>query len=154
MRIAPDDAVVKSAYREAGQRLAGVSRPQPEPVDTRETTANLAAWVELDVESTMHGSEADEATDHARVEDLTRKLHADPTDDRVVDELATRLLRLGRTHELFALLSARLDEAGDDRREALLPKQREVLGRLEDDARAAGRDDEAALYREARQMLD
>ena len=91
--------------------------------------------------------------DHARVEELIRKLHIDPTDDAVVDELTGCLLRLGRSHELFAVLAARLDEAGPTRRAALLPKQREVLRRLEDDARLAGRADEAELYRFAREAL-
>lgn len=109
------------------------------------------------VEDTTDGPSAarvvDEAEDHARVEDLTRKLHADPSNDFVVDELTTRLLRLGRTHELFALLSARLDEAGPERRQTLLPKQREVLRRLEEDALLAGRTDEVALFREALENL-
>jgi hypothetical protein len=149
-RVAPEDEAARTLYREVGRRVAGTTK-----VDDRREPPSARTWVGIDPETTTtHDPGDDEAADHARVEELTRKLHADPTDDRVVDELATRLLRLGRTHELFALLSARLDEAAPGRRDALLPKQREVLGRLEEDARRAGRDDEAALYREARDMLD
>jgi hypothetical protein len=52
--------------------------------------------------------------------------------------------------ELLALLSARLEDAPPDRREALLPRHREVLARLEADAREDGRDAEAELFRLAR----
>ena len=149
LRLVPGDEAARRAYREAGLRVAGVTSTADDP-----EPASVPAWVGIDPESTStHGPETNDAVDHARVEELTRKLHADPTDDEVIDELATRLLRLGRTHELFALLSARLDEAAVGRREALLPKQREVLKRLEDDARQAGREDEAALYYEARMIL-
>jgi tetratricopeptide (TPR) repeat protein len=87
--------------------------------------------------------------DEARIEELTRALQAKPDDDAVVDELATRLARLGRTLELFALLSARLDEAPPERRARLVPRQRAVLERLEAEARAAGRTAEANLFRDA-----
>ena len=156
IRIAPHDVNAKRAFREAGSKLAGVKevaivhlKPEPWSAEAAPT------WMghDLPVASEAPMTEFDEAQDHARVEELTRKLQSDPTNDDVVDELSTCLLRLGRTHELFALLSARLDEVGPERREALLPKQREVLLRLEEDARGAGRDDEAALFREAREIL-
>ena len=51
--------------------------------------------------------------------------------------------------DLLALLSARLEDAPSDRREALLPKHREVLSTLEREARAAGRDAEADLFKMA-----
>ena len=161
IRLAPHDETVRAAFRDAGHRVAGLARGPGAPKDGGRSPESAPTWTgrpRADAEAPA-SEEAevkepvDEARDHARVEDLTRKLQADPTDDSVVDELSTCLLRLGRTHELFALLSARLDEAGPDRREALLPKQREVLGRLEEDARAAGRTDEANLYREAAEFL-
>jgi hypothetical protein len=149
LRLVPGDEAARRAYREAGLRVAGITKREDDP-----EPASVPSWTGIDPESTStHGPDTDDAIDHARVEELTNKLRADPANDEVVDELATRLLRLGRTHELFALLSARLDEAGPGRREALLPKQREVLTRLEDDARRAGREDEAALYYEARMLL-
>ncbi len=89
--------------------------------------------------------------DEARVEALTRTLQGDPTNDSVVDELIVRLTRLGRSMELLALLSARLEDAPADRREELLPRHRDVLERLETEARAAGRDGEADLFRMARE---
>lgn len=95
-----------------------------------------------------------EAEDEARVEELTRRLQLDPTQDDVVDELSVRLLRLGRSHDLFALLAARLEDASPDRRAALIPKQREVLERLEADARARGNEPEADLFAMARKALD
>lgn len=97
----------------------------------------------------------DEATpspeeDEAAVEALTRTLQGDPTNDAVVDELTTRLTRLGRSMDLLALLSARLEDAPPERREELLPRHRAVLERLEAEARAAGRDGEAELFRMTR----
>ncbi|HWL85026.1 MAG TPA: tetratricopeptide repeat protein, partial [Polyangiaceae bacterium] len=94
------------------------------------------------------------ARDEARVEDLTRQMQGDPTRDDVVDELVEGLLRLGRSHELFALLSARLEDATAERRQALVPKQREVLARLEADARAREQELEAGLFASARRALD
>jgi len=90
--------------------------------------------------------------DEARIEALTRTLQGDPTNDAVVDELTTRLTRLGRSMELLALLSARLEDAPAERRDELLPRHRAVLERLEEEARAAGRDGEADLFRMAREM--
>jgi hypothetical protein len=52
--------------------------------------------------------------------------------------------------ELLALLSARLEDAPAERRAALLPRHREVLDKLEADARAAGRHAEADLFKMAR----
>jgi hypothetical protein len=84
-----------------------------------------------------------------RVEELTRVLQGDPTRDDVVDELAALLVRLGRGLELLALLTARLEDAPPERRAQLLPQQRAVLARLESEARAAGRESEASLFRDA-----
>jgi hypothetical protein len=53
--------------------------------------------------------------------------------------------------DLLALLSARLEDAPPDRREALLPRHREVLATLEQEARAAGREAEADLFKLARE---
>ena len=89
--------------------------------------------------------------DELRVEALTRTLQGDPTNDLVVDELAERLTRLGRSMELLALLSARLEDAPPERKQQLLPRHRAVLERLEHEARSAGRDGEADLFRMARE---
>ena len=66
------------------------------------------------------------------------------------DELVGLLSKLGRSMDLLALLSARLEDAPPDRREALLPKHREVLMTLEREARAQGREAEAELFKMAR----
>ena len=81
-------------------------------------------------------------------------LQGDPSRDDVVDELIPLLQRLDRTMELFALLSGRLEDASPERRAKLLPAQRAVLTRLEEDARAAGRESEASLFRDARRALE
>ena len=86
-----------------------------------------------------------------RVEALTRTLQGDPTNDTVVDELVARLTRLGRGLELLALLSARLEDAPAERRAELLPHHLGVLQRLEDEARADGREMEADLFKLARE---
>jgi len=86
-----------------------------------------------------------------RVEALTRTLQGDPDNDAVVDELVALLGKLGRSMDLLALLSARLEDAPADRRDALLPKHREVLLTLEREARAEGRDAEADLFKMARE---
>ena len=59
------------------------------------------------------------------------------------------LTRLGRSHEVLALLAARYEDASPERRAQLAPQQIEVLSRLERDARARGHDHEAQLFREA-----
>ncbi|MDB5212502.1 MAG: domain protein putative component of TonB system [Myxococcaceae bacterium] len=94
---------------------------------------------------------ADDAEAELRVEALTRTLQGDPNNDAVVDELVGHLSKLGRSMDLLALLSARLEDAPPDRREALLPKHREVLLTLEREARAEGRDAEADLFKMARE---
>ena len=90
----------------------------------------------------------------ARVEPLVEKLRADPTRDEVVDELVDLLTKLGRGLELLALLSARLDDAPEARRPELVRHQRDVLVRLEREARAAGRDEEASLFAMSLGMLN
>ena len=94
---------------------------------------------------------ADDAEAEMRVESLTRTLQGDPNNDAVVDELVVLLSRLGRSMDLLALLSARLEDAPADRRDALLPKHREVLATLEREARESGRDAEADLFKMARE---
>jgi hypothetical protein len=82
----------------------------------------------------------------ARVEQLTDRLRADPTDVAVAQELAGLLERLGRDLELVALLSAQLEEAPAESHEALAEARRAALLRLAASARARGAASEAALY--------
>jgi tetratricopeptide (TPR) repeat protein len=139
LRLRPRDPEIERAYRAASALIAPPPPPPPLPPPPR-----ASPLVEV----------TDDADASARVEDLTRALQADPTRDDVVDELSGLLMRLGRGLELLALLSARLEEAGPERREQLLPPQRAVLERLEREALAAGRTSEASLFRDARQLLD
>lgn len=92
---------------------------------------------------------AEDAEAELRIESLTRTLQGDPNNDEIVDELVVLLTRLGRSMDLLALLSARLEDAPPDRRDALLPKHREVLATLEREARASGREAEADLFKMA-----
>jgi thioredoxin-like negative regulator of GroEL len=94
------------------------------------------------------------ADDEQRAESLTERLRGDPTNDAIALELADVLARLGRDLDLFALLSARLEEARDDLRPALIDRQRAVLDRLVAAARSEGRDGEAELYDQFRRRLD
>jgi tetratricopeptide (TPR) repeat protein len=154
LRADESGAPPRASNREPDRDLAPDRDPDPESESQSESDhdpeRNLVC--ELDLEPDLEG--VDEAEDAARVEELTRKLHADPSDDRVVDELCERLLRLGRTHELLALLSARLEDAPPERRASLIPRQREVLERLMGEAREAGRAEEASLFEYALSALD
>lgn len=137
--IAPEDETIASRLRSLGERIAreaGVRPPEPVPI-AAPNEAPPAAFGEGEAEQ--------------RVETLTRSLQADPSNDAIIDELVVLLTRLGRSMDLLALLSARLEDAPADRREQLLPKHREVLALLEREAREAGRDGEADLFKMARE---
>ena len=89
----------------------------------------------------------------ARAEELIVQLKARPEDDAIVDELSDLLSTLGRGLELLALLSARLEDASPERRQVLIPKQRDVLSKLAREARIHGREQEAELYDMAKDSL-
>ncbi|HEY8074802.1 MAG TPA: hypothetical protein VIF62_11850, partial [Labilithrix sp.] len=169
----PHDATLAAHYRDVGQRLASHAGIVPLPVRATEDeasgesdraaeprqsaiTAPSGAWRSEPGTRPWDGlaEVADEdydtdIADEARVEELTRKVQADPTNESVVEELCVLLTKLDRGMELLALLSARLEDAPPDRRDELLPRHRQVLARLEAQARAAGRDAEADLFRAA-----
>ena len=84
--------------------------------------------------------------DESLAEQLSQQLRANPRDRTVVLALCDVLERLDRDLELFALLSARMDEGDDEERGALAPRRRAVLARLATRARAAGNASEAELY--------
>jgi hypothetical protein len=87
-----------------------------------------------------------EADDEQLVEQLSDKVRANPEDLEVVVALADALARLGRDHDLLALVSARIDEGGEGERAELGPRRRAVLQRLLETAQASGNESEAALY--------
>jgi hypothetical protein len=62
-------------------------------------------------------------------ETLTARVRGNPDDLEAVEALATLLEASDRDAELFALLSARIDEGDEKTRHALAPRQRAVLGR-------------------------
>jgi len=82
-----------------------------------------------------------------RAADLSQRLQLDPSDDRVADELIDVLTALDRGHELLAVLLARLEDASDERRPLLRERTRAALMNLADRVDAAGRADEAGLFR-------
>lgn len=89
----------------------------------------------------------------ARAEQLAEQVRADPTNLEVVLELAGLLEVLGRDLDLFALLSARLEEGDEETREMLKPLQKAVLRRLAETARREGREGEASLYEQMMTMF-
>jgi tetratricopeptide (TPR) repeat protein len=141
IRLLPHDEALGVAYRQVCAEMAPAT-----PGPARAEAVAPAPKVEE--------PDLDEDAAAARVEELTRKLQGDPTQDAIVDELVRLLTRLGRSLELLALLTARLEDAPAERRSELLPKQRSVLTKLEADARAAGRNMEADLFRDALKALE
>src|SRR5262249_38693745 len=128
--IAPHDEGARALVRSLG---ASISAPPSAPPPTPAPAS--ARPLDLDPET------------------LLARFQADPDDDRVVDSLVDVLSALGRDFELFALLSARFEEAPPERRVAMKPKQRAVLERLAHAAEMNGRATEAALYLEAARAL-
>jgi len=179
--IAPGDALLEARYRSLGERVAADAGVRSDEVRVPEHAAApvppaavppapVAAPERAPAPAAMPAEAAppmrfmiddspladitlgaDDAEAELRVEALTRTLQGDPNNDDVVDELTMLLSRLGRSMDLLALLSARLEDAPPERREALLPKHREVLATLEREARGAGRDAEADLFKMARE---
>lgn len=166
LSLAPRDRAVVSRFRALSAEL---SRPSPvparapDPRPEREIPASVDpadGWCDDDerargarddarsLELAEPSSETGDADAEARVEHLTASVRADPSRLDVVIELAALLERLGRDLELFALLSARLEEGDDDTRAALAPRARATLERLAAAALARGSDAEAKLYAE------
>jgi tetratricopeptide (TPR) repeat protein len=144
--------------------LLGRSAVQPLDSDVgRESSRGFAdrpSTARRAIDSVLEPSEAERGAApsdpdllEARIEGLTEKLRADPTRDEVVDELVDVLSRLGRGLELLALLSARLEDAPPERRATLVVHQRVVLEKLESEAKAAGRLEEASLFAMSRDAL-
>jgi hypothetical protein len=159
VRLDPHHEEATRAFRSVGAALLEEARPavdlppaaredDGDPGSSREETpaerTQDIGTVSFDGDAGVDDASPERA---ARVEELTRRLHADPTNDAVADELASLLEALERHHELLALMSARLEDAPAARRPELLPRFHETLERLARVAEAAGRRDEASLYR-------
>jgi tetratricopeptide (TPR) repeat protein len=140
LRLFPRDVAVNDAYRKVagavGDAFQASSRGAPDTTASPNTSPSSPP-----------------ADDEARADELLHRYRASPTDDRIVDELATILTRLGRSHEVLALLASRYEDASPERRAELAPAQIEVLARLEREARARGHDHEAQLFRDAIAMM-
>ncbi len=107
-----------------------------------------AATMDLALAEEPDASEED-VVRAARVEELTRRLRDNPTDDAIADELAALLEDLGRGHELVALIAGRLDDATSERRPLLAERARTIFERMAARADEAGQPSDAALYRDA-----
>ncbi len=130
LHLRPKNPALIERTRELGERVLSSGTPStPAPPD---------APTELDV-----------ADASARVEDLTQRLRADPSHDAHADELASLLERLGRSHELVALLFARIEDASLEKRTRWVARARETLERLARDAEQGARVDEVSLFRGA-----
>jgi hypothetical protein len=85
--------------------------------------------------------------DEILVDQLSEQLRADPSNVEIVRQLAGALERLERDMEVFALLSARIEEGDEPLKAELNPLRRGALKRLAARAETDGRDGEAELYR-------
>ena len=99
------------------------------------------------------GAFADPARDEERALALSERLRGDPSNHRTALELADVLTRLGRDIEVFALLSARLEDATAETRPDLVPRQLAALERLIEGARREKRDGEVEIYVDALRRL-
>jgi tetratricopeptide (TPR) repeat protein len=135
LRLEPRKASLAAAFR----RVAEGER-------ARASSAAIAVQPEAPAPLTQIAAPREEVDDEALAEQLSEKLRADPSDVAVVLRLADVLARLGRDHDLLALLSARLEEEGEAVRAQLLPRRRSVLDRLRQSALTEGRTAEVELY--------
>jgi tetratricopeptide (TPR) repeat protein len=143
LRLRPQDAGLRQAYRDVGAALLQGPRAAAEqpPVAT-------APAVGTPAEATEPPRSAEE-----RVEELTHRLQANARDDGAAEELAVLLEKLERGHELVALLSARLEDATPEGRARLVPRARAALERLASAANTGGRPADAALFEDAVRTL-
>jgi tetratricopeptide (TPR) repeat protein len=129
----------------ARPRPAPAKRPStlPQPAEPLPHVADLPPAAPPHVELVASD---DPDADEALADRLADRVRASPHDRAAVLALCDVLERLGRDLELFALLSARMDEGDADEVAALAPRRRTVLARLAARARAAGSASEAELY--------
>jgi hypothetical protein len=159
LRLRPQDPILRLRFREVCALVAhdagGAGFGASEAASATHSTTLLegrAPSLDLGLPSESLGPDEDDPRVN-RVEELKQRILANPTDENAATELASLLEALGRTHELLALLSARLEDAAQDRRAELTARARAVLQRLADDSERAGRVDEAAMYRAAAAAL-
>lgn len=135
LRLAPGNETILAQYKEITAKI---------PTNRGARAPQSPVRAEVDLE-----------TLEARSDELARKLQADPANDAVADELAVCLEKLKKDMDLFALVSARVEDAATpEARARWLPRQRDVLRRLEAGARAAGDERQALFYADARARLE
>jgi tetratricopeptide (TPR) repeat protein len=135
LQLVPRDTKVLAAFREVAALVP----------------ATLAAGA--NVPPSLPAAAADPVSDETLAEALADRLRGDPSNHQVAIELADVLSRLGRHLELFALLSAQLEDAPDHVRPEFLPRQKLVLSRLVEQAQREKRADEERIYSEALNRL-
>jgi tetratricopeptide (TPR) repeat protein len=138
LRLCPRRPSLRASFRRvANERSMRADGPAVEA-----TLSQRVDPASLQVANTVMTADADERL----VEALTERVRANPSEFSLVLELADVLERLGRDHDLLALLSARIDEEDEPRRSRLVPRRCAVLERLQRAATVDGRHDEAQLY--------
>lgn len=163
-RASKDDPAIARLLQEVSGAVALASReatlseaalhPQTivPPVDIL-PTVDVQAAVEAPRSLIASVTIEDEDVAAARVEQLTEQLRADPTRDEVVLELAGLLRALARSHELLAVLLARVEDAPSDKRDGIVRGTCALLEELEAEAASAGRELDASLFRDARGII-
>lgn len=155
LRLRPQDPAILAAFRHVAeaheQELEALRTPTPlltplpaAPPSVHSTPPESPSFSNpfaLDEEE-FSGT----AEEEARAAQLTEQVKADPSNLEAVLELAALLEKLKRDLDLFALLSARLEEGDEETRETLQPLHQAALQRLADTARSEGREGEAELY--------
>lgn len=139
LAIAPQHAGIAREYREVAASLSARRRRgvEPEPGGSSDT---------------IPPPDPGELSD--RIERLQAALRAAPEDTSVALELGDALVDAGRLQEAHAVVMAQLEDAPPPARAALVGRARALLQRLADEARGAGRVEEAALYDMARDALE
>ncbi len=161
LTVAPNDPDARALVQAIGRMMpARPERPEeddehepPEDSETPTTDPGVVAGSALDLDLDDEPNTPQNVDDETRAEALLARVKADPQDHAAIDALVEVLARLGRDMEMFALLSARWDDATPEERRALMPQQRAVLARLAVAAAKNGRALEAQLYRDALSML-
>jgi tetratricopeptide (TPR) repeat protein len=159
LRLSPRDHQLAARYRELAAVVAARARRErdrhlPDAAHASELDSQPPASAsEPPAPDTFAppGDDDPQAQGDPRDVDLAQRLEgavrANPADEVLALELADVLFRLGRDEELFALLSARLEEVSERRRADVRVRLAQVLKRLAARATQSGRVSEAALYR-------
>ena len=142
VRLAPRSRRIGEAFR----RVAGVVDGSVDRAGASDEQRGAPSAVEGLAAPATEAPPPLPVDDEVLVEELSDKVRANPDDLEVVIALADALARLGRDHDLLALVSARIDEGAERERVELGPRRREALRRLLELAQASGNESEASLY--------